>query len=227
MEGSPGPEGHNNRYRDYVDKAAEAHLAALQTFGIRGWTAKNGTLVVISEYEAIECSVRAFERFMNAIDRRNPTVMQLVLDYEPGSKNTLRMLRYMFKLEAYDMFREGGREIAESDLDGSLNEEGDGAVGVFEDVVNNYLELNPQADPKELFEVHDALANVVLKALEMKLLNKTRMFILLGYLQGWEDHDIAEEIDLEPIQVQRHLYKIREALKKAHMAQEKDDRNDQ
>ena len=221
MEEGPPREG----FRRYVAKAAKAHLGALQTFGMRGWTARDGTFVLLSEDEAQDCSVGAFERLMNAIDRGNETVLQLVQDHEPESRNTYRMLRYMFKLSAYDMFRKGGRETPESSLgDGGPEDEDKGGGGsLFQELVQDYLEANPQIDPKELFEIQKDLARITAKAVEMKLLNPTRQFILLAHLQGRDDADIAKDLDLEMIQVQRHLWKIREALKKAHQALEQED----
>lgn len=223
MEARPEPEFHNSRYRDYVAHAAKAHLERLQTFGKRGWTSKEGSLVILSEDEAEDCSVAAFQRLMIAIDRRNEIVMQLVLDHEPDSKNTFRMLRSMFKFCAYDMFRKNGRMTTETALDGGVvDDDEDGAPSLFENLVVEYLEANPQADPKELFEARQDRRRIIGKALEMKLLNKTRQFILLAYLKGREDADIAEELRLETVQVQRHKWKIKEALMQARDALDKD-----
>jgi len=212
-----GHEGHNSRYREYVDKAVRSHLAKLQNLGMRGWTASSGSFVSLSEDEALECSVAAFERFMKAIDKRNQIVMELIIDNEPDSANTFRMLRRMFKCSAYDLFRKGGREVAEADLIGRSDSDDSGAAAnMFEKHVNDYLQLTSGLTQNELFEVKSDLGKIVDRAIEIGRLNKTRQFILLAHLQGREDADIADELDLETIQVQKHLYKIRDALKAAH-----------
>lgn len=223
MQEGPPNESDRRRHAEYVGRAARTHLEALQTFGMRGWSTKDGTFVSLSEAEAQDCSVGAFERLLRAIDRENEIVLQLVVDNAPDSRNVYRMLRHMFKLCAYDMFRKGGRETPESEFGGS-GADSDTDIGasasLFEELLQNYLETNPQADPRELFERRKDLARITGKAIELRLLNLTRQFILLAHLQGREDADIAEDLGLETIQVQRHLYKIREALKKAHEALE-------
>ena len=221
MEEGPPHEPPRRRHAEYIAKAAEAYLEPLQTFGKRGWTAKDGTFVSLSEEEAQDCSHGAFERLMGAIDRENAIVLQLVEDHAPDSRNTYRMLRSMFKLCAYDMFRKGGRDTPESDLgDGNRDDDGDGgaSASLFEELLQNYLEVNPQADPNHLFEVREDLARITAKAIEMGRLNPRRQFILLALLQGREDADIAAEIGLETIQVQRHKWRIKEALREAHEA---------
>ena len=216
MEEGPPHENSRHRYREYVAKAARAHLGALQTFGVRGWTTKNKSFVFLTEDEAQDCSAAAVERLITAIDRGNEIVLQLIQEHGAESRNTYRMLRHMFKRCAYDMFRKGRFVDAPPEYD-----DGGGAdEGRFEQLLQGYLEANPQADPNELFEIREDIARITSKAIAMRRLNPTRQFILLAHLQGRDDADIASELGLETIQVQRHLWKIREALGEAHHALE-------
>ena len=216
MDEGPPHENPRHRYRDYVAKAARAHLAALQTCGVRGWITKNKSFVVLTEDEAQDCSAAAVERLIAAIDRGNEAVLQLIKEHAAESRNTYRMLRHMFKLCAYDMF--GKSQFG--DVHPEYEDDGGARESRFERLLQGYLEANAQADPNELFEIRKDLARITSKAIAMRRLNPTRQFILLAHLQGRDDTDIANELGLEAIQVQRHLWKIREALGEAHHALE-------
>lgn len=221
-----GPARHDTSYRAYVEEAARHHLERLIVFGVRGFSIKSRdgdtVRVQLSEEDASDQALQAFMEFMDAIERRVPTVMTLVQDFDPDSDNTYRMLRWIFTTNTIDDYRKQKRMTTEVDFS-SADRRDEGGHAILDRLISKNTAKEYHAPPTQDFEWSNDLRVIVEKAIENNSLNPTRMQILQLHLQGRDDSQIADEMDLTAIQVQKHLWKIRNALKRVFRTLERDE----
>lgn len=116
---------YNSDYANYVDAAQRAHVPKLLRFALSGWVTRDGKLIRQSEEEAKDSVQDALVRLLSAIKNRNPTVMELVMDYAPESDNVRYMLLHMLKCSVVETLRRNGRYVSEADIEFYGHSEGD------------------------------------------------------------------------------------------------------
>jgi RNA polymerase sigma factor (sigma-70 family) len=220
-----GPMRHNSPYSDFVAAAYEAHLKELLRLAGSGQHVKKTEtdLPPLEEYEAENCVTDSFIRLLKAIERRNPKVMEIVLDYEPSSNVVRFLMILMLQRSIIDYLRKRtrGTYLSEADMawvERMDSEMDDGRIGAIEWLVHN-IEPDWHVSPPrpDMASARTDLMRLFDHAVAAGKLNEKyqRVFqgMMHGYLLGLDDEAIAKSLGLGTQDFQRLRYKLIQKLR--------------
>ena len=206
----------------WLDRAYRAHRRPLLNHCLTGWKAKNNTWVKLSVEEAVDAVHEGFSRLIGAIERNNEVVIKLVAEFDPASINVRRMWRKMTHLSAYDAISKKRPEVLESDLPDSGGDDEDSGLESRIERLAAKKGLGSGNEPEtEIFGDSDQLkirAQTITQARRMRLLSDKSAAMVLMYVAGKTDRQIAEALGVSLKRVQNLKTEIKSALSKARQA---------
>lgn len=217
-----GPMGYNSQYSDFVDSACEAHLKDLLSLALSGQFVKRTktSLPPLEENVAKESVQDTVIRLLQAIEKRNPKVLEIILAHDPGSSVVRFLLILMLQRSIIDLLRKNGRYVSERDLewanrvDAELEDERLGSVEWLADQIEPNWHTRSR-EPDASLARHD-LEMLFSRAVAAGKLNEKyqRVFrtMLDGYALGLDDDAIANNLELGKQDFQRLRYKIIQKL---------------